>query len=202
MTGSEVQSVLLPVLRAGGDMRLGARTSLPVGSRAPRHATKRPADPMPSDRSPIGRTRPGVHRLLAAGCGELESAPYRRGSGCRGRYGLNPDDPSGYLRRLMADVAAIRTTAELTRRRPSTGTHARLYRPSAVMLGVASEAAVLEVATALTTLMIEAERRKNVCSLCPEALSSQNDPGKESCLTTPSIELACIHPQRPLTAAG
>ena len=116
---------------------------------------------------------------------------------------VNPDDPSGYLRRLMADVAAIRTTAELTRRRPSTGTHARLYRPSAVMLGVASEAAVLEVATtARTTLMIEAERRKNVCSLCPEALSSQNDPGKESCLTTPSIELACIHPQRPLTAAG
>jgi hypothetical protein len=115
---------------------------------------------------------------------------------------VNPDDPSGYLRLLMADVAAIRTTAELTRRRPSTRTNARLYHASAIMLGVASEAAVLEVATALTTLMIEAERRKNVCSLCPEELLSQNDPGKESCLTTPSIGSACIHPQRPLTAAG
>ena len=59
----------------------------------------------------------------------------------------------------MADVPAISSTVKAYAEEALHAYNARLYRASAVMLGVASEAAVLEVATALTTLMTEAERR-------------------------------------------
>jgi len=71
---------------------------------------------------------------------------------------VNPDDPGGYLRLLMADVPAISSTVKAYAEEALHAYNSRLYRASAVMLGVASEAAVLEVATALTKLMTETER--------------------------------------------
>jgi len=73
---------------------------------------------------------------------------------------VNPDDPAGYLRVLLAEVPTMSATVKAYAEEALLAYNARLYRASAVMLGVASEAAVLEVASALATVMTDAERQR------------------------------------------
>jgi hypothetical protein len=69
----------------------------------------------------------------------------------------NPDDPAGYLVRLreiphMSSLVREYATEALQ------AYNARLYRASAVMLGVASEAAVLEAAEGLAAILNDTEK--------------------------------------------
>jgi hypothetical protein len=71
----------------------------------------------------------------------------------------NPDDPAGYLVRLreiphMSSLVREYATEALQ------AYNARLYRASAVMLGVASEAAVLEAAEGLAAILNDTERQQ------------------------------------------
>lgn len=61
---------------------------------------------------------------------------------------FNPDDPSGFLAALVSSVPGMSDTVQTYAREALHAFNARLYFASAVMLGVASEAAFLELAHA------------------------------------------------------
>jgi hypothetical protein len=63
----------------------------------------------------------------------------------------NPDDASGYLSRLAKDVPNLSTTTTMYIREAVRSYAAENYLATAVMLGVASEAAILEMAERLAT---------------------------------------------------
>ncbi len=72
---------------------------------------------------------------------------------------VTPDDPGGYLRRLTVEIPELTPLVKSYVEEALLAYNARLYRASAVMLGVASEAAVLEVALALAGAMNAAEAK-------------------------------------------
>ena len=74
--------------------------------------------------------------------------------------GINPDDPAGYIQNLDHEVPDLSEVAKNYAHEALYAYNARLYRSSVVMLGVASEAAVLEVAAALAQTMREEKRRQ------------------------------------------
>lgn len=73
---------------------------------------------------------------------------------------VNPDDPGGYIRRLIDDVPGISDVVRGYAEEAVRAYNARLYRSSAVMLGVGSEAAVLEAAHALGSRLTGSEAQK------------------------------------------
>lgn len=62
---------------------------------------------------------------------------------------INPDSPTGYMQSLSREVPGLSEIVAGYVSEAQSAYRAGLYRASAVMLGVASEAAVLEVASAL-----------------------------------------------------
>ena len=74
--------------------------------------------------------------------------------------GINPDDPAGYIQNLDSEVPDLSEIVRQYVHEALRAYNARLYRSSAVMLGVASEAAVLEVAAALAQTMREEKKRQ------------------------------------------
>lgn len=73
---------------------------------------------------------------------------------------INPDSPAGYMQSLSREVPSLSETVTSYVREAQSAYRAGLYRASAVMLGVASEAAVLEVATVLGKTLQGNEARK------------------------------------------
>jgi hypothetical protein len=73
---------------------------------------------------------------------------------------VTPDDPGGYLHRLLIEVPEITPVVKSYAEEALLAYNARLYRASAVMLGVASEAAVLEVALALPRVLNTSEAKR------------------------------------------
>lgn len=73
---------------------------------------------------------------------------------------VNPNNPENYLNRLSKDVPELSVVARQYTEEALRAYNARLYRASAVMLGVASEAAVLEVASSFATTLSEVESRR------------------------------------------
>lgn len=73
---------------------------------------------------------------------------------------VNPDNPENYLNRLNRDVPNLSVVAREYTEEALRAYNARLYRASAVMLGVASEAAVLEVASSFANTLPEVESRR------------------------------------------
>lgn len=63
----------------------------------------------------------------------------------------NPDDPSGYLERLARDIPSLSATTAAYLRESLRAYAGGLYLSATVMLGVASEAAVLDMAEKLAT---------------------------------------------------
>lgn len=74
--------------------------------------------------------------------------------------GINPDDPAGYIQNLDHEVPDLSEVVKNYAHEALRAYNARLYRSSVVMLGVASEAAVLEVAAALAQTMREEKKRQ------------------------------------------
>ena len=74
--------------------------------------------------------------------------------------GINPDDPAGYIQNLDREVPDLSEVAKNYAHEALSAYNAGLYRSSVVMLGVASEAAVLEVAAALAQTMREEKKRQ------------------------------------------
>jgi len=92
MSGSEVQSLLLRVLRAGGDTRLGRGRhyfSEAVIRAAQPTDRPTPSQVMEAVWSLVGQGLAFID-LLAASRGELEPPPYRCGPSSGGRYGCEP----------------------------------------------------------------------------------------------------------------
>jgi hypothetical protein len=79
--------------------------------------------------------------------------------------GLNPADPAGYIQNLRNEVPDLSEVVESYTREALWAYNARLYRSSAVMLGVASEAIVLEVAPALARTMQEKKKLEYLAEL-------------------------------------
>ena len=73
---------------------------------------------------------------------------------------VNPNNPENYLNRLSKDVPELSVVARQYTEEALRAYNTRLYRASAVMLGVASEAAVLEVASSFATMLSEVESRR------------------------------------------
>ena len=73
---------------------------------------------------------------------------------------VNPDNPENYLNRLSKDAPDLSAVAREYTEEALRAYNARLYRASAVMLGVASEAAVLEVAASFANGLPEVESRR------------------------------------------
>ena len=79
--------------------------------------------------------------------------------------GINPDDPAGYIQNLQREVPDLSEIVKSYAHEALYAYNAQLYRSSAVMLGVASEAAVLEVAPALAQTMREERKQEYLNSL-------------------------------------
>ena len=160
MTAAEVQSLLLRVLAAGADARLG---------RGQYYLAKAVIAASPQDPPTTRQIMEGVWSLVGQGLAYIdysESAAENwmlhlteAGHAAASDEEVNPDDPGGYLRRLMVEIPNLGPIVKNYVEEALSAYNARLYRASAVMLGVASEAAVLEVAPALTSVMNKAEAK-------------------------------------------
>ena len=160
MTDAEIQSLILHYIsQRDVDRRLGQHY-LAKGVRN--------TDP----ESYIGdeQIMEGVWSLIGQGLAYinyLQPAPanWRLEITARGRAvvndeGINPDDPAGYIQNLGREIPDL---SEIVKNYVHEALYAyndQLYRSSAVMLGVASEAAVLEVAPALAQTMREGKKQQ------------------------------------------
>ena len=72
----------------------------------------------------------------------------------------SPDNPESYLNRLSEDIPELSDVVREYIKESLGAYNARLYRASAVMLGVASEAAVLEAATSFAKQLPSADSRR------------------------------------------
>jgi hypothetical protein len=164
MNADEVQSRMLRCLATGDiDSRLGrVDPYLAEGLRCvPPEVTYRP---------PTAEIMEAVWSLVAQGlayidCSEDASAHWAvrltaAGIAAARDEEVNPDDPAGYMRRLISDVPGISDVVRGYAEESLRAYNARLYRSSAVMLGVGSEAAVLEAAHALGARLTGAEKER------------------------------------------
>ena len=159
MTASDVQSLLLKVLACGGDTRLGRGQH--YFSANVRAAAQK------SDQPNYQQVMEAVWSLIAQGLAYIDySQPAAEnwelhlteaGRAAAADEEVNPDDPSGYIQRLLREVPAISQVVKGYAQEALLAYNARLYRASTVMVGVASEAAVLDVAASLVNAMKESE---------------------------------------------
>lgn len=162
MIASDVQSLLLEVLARGGDTRLGRGRhyfSENVRAAAPK-----------SDQPTYHQIMEAVWSLIAQGLAYIDYSQSaaenwelhltESGRAAAADEEGNPDDPAGYMRRLLSSVPGISDVVKGYAQEALLAYNARLYRASAVMLGVASEAAVLDVAASLANTMKESEARQ------------------------------------------
>lgn len=82
------------------------------------------------------------------------------GEAAAGDQSINPDSPGEYLQRLRADVPGASATVWQYANEALASYVNRCYLASAVMLGVASEAAFLEMAEAFAGWLPEGERER------------------------------------------
>lgn len=163
MNSSELQSLMLRLLAAGNiDARLGrGEHYLPEAVRKAAPDGQRPTSRqiMEAIWSLVGQ---GLAYIDLSQTGHenwtlhLSSA----GSAAAKDEGFNPDDPAGYMRRLLEEIPSLSGTVRGYADEALRAYNAGLYRSSAVMLGVASEAAVLEVARPLASILPGEEGRK------------------------------------------
>jgi hypothetical protein len=161
MTSAEVQSLLLRVLAAGGDTRLG---------RGRHYFSEAVMAASPPQNRPTNRQiMEAVWSLIGQGLAYIDySQPAAEnwnlylteaGRAAASDEEVTPDDPGGYLRRLIVEIPELTPLVKSYAEEALLAYNARLYRASAVMLGVASEAAVLEVALALAGAMTDTEAK-------------------------------------------
>lgn len=159
MTSAEVQSLLLKILARGGDTRLGRGQYY-------FHEAVRNVEPTLGCQ-PVMEA---VWALIGQGLAYIDysQSPAENwvldlteaGLAAARDEEATPDDPGGYLRRLRSDVPGMSATVRAYAEEALGAYNARLYRSSAVMLGVASEAAILEAATSFASEMPEAESKQ------------------------------------------
>lgn len=161
MTNSEIQTLLLKLLAAGGDSRLGG---------GEHYFAERVQAAAPSGQRPGAQeVMAGVWSLVSQGLAYIDysqRAPENwnlrltePGRAVAADKHPNPDDPAGYLTRLRA-IRDLSTIVQEYATEALYAYNARLYRAAAVMLGVASEAAVLEAAQALASVLHDTERKQ------------------------------------------
>ena len=163
MTGAEIQRLILRYISQGNgvDTRLGrGRYYLAEGVRK-----TAPAESQPSDQEIME----GVWSLIGQGLTYIDyfqSAVENwslhitaNGLAVVNDEAINPDDPVGYIQRLHRECPDLNKIAQSYVHEAVSAYNARLYRASAVMLGVASEAAVLEVAPILGQILQGNEAR-------------------------------------------
>lgn len=166
MTSAEIQRLILRyIAQANGvDTRLGrGRYYLPEGVRKTAHTENTLGDQ---------EIMEGVWSLIAQGLAYIDyfqSAVENwslhitaNGRAVLSDQGINPDDPAGFIQRLNREVPDLNEIAESYVCEAVSAYNARLYRASAVMLGVASEAAVLEIAPLLGKILQGTEAQKYI----------------------------------------
>ena len=150
MALSQVQSLLLEVLARGGDTRLGRGQHYLHAAIQGANATSPQA------------VMEAVWALVSQGLAYIDYSQSatenwslrltESGRAAARDDEVNPDNPKGYLHRLHS-VRGMSSIVQSYAQEALRAYNARLYRASAVMLGVASEAAVLEVATSFAKAM-------------------------------------------------
>ena len=159
VTTPDVQKLLLEVLSRGGDTRLGRGQhyfSTNVLAAAPKSDQPNPHQIMQAVWSLISQ---GLAYIDYSQSSADNWALYltEAGRAAANDEEINPDDPSGYIKRLLAEVPGISQVVKGYAEEALLAYNSRLYRASTVMLGVASEAAVLDVAISLASAMKESE---------------------------------------------
>jgi hypothetical protein len=161
MNRDQLQRETLKLLASGVDSRLGRGEHYlaeALKHRLPSHKIYRP------------QVQELIWSVVAQGLAYIDfsqSAPENwrlelteAGRAAAGDQEYNPDDPSGYLSALISGIPAM---SPIVRRYAEEAVHAynaQLYFSSAVMLGVASEAAFLELAEAFAHLLRDSERKR------------------------------------------
>ena len=161
MDQDDLQRCVLRVLADGADSRLGH------GKRYLVDSIKKAAPDARFTRSDIQQT---VWSLVSQGLAYIDfsqPAPGNwalrltaAGSAAVADEEINPNDPAGYLARLIKDVPGISPTVKKYATEALGAYTARLYLSCTVMLGVASEAAFLELAEAFTHALSGNHREK------------------------------------------
>jgi hypothetical protein len=161
MTSSEVQRLLLRVLAKPGDSRLGKGRHY-LAERVQTAATE-------GQQASVQEIMAAVWSLLAQGLAYIDysqPAPENwelrlteAGAAAAADRHPNPDDPAGYLVRLR-EIPHMSALVREYATEALQAYNARLYRASAVMLGVASEAAVLEAAEGLAAILNDTEKQQ------------------------------------------
>ena len=160
MTGAEIQSLILRYIsQRDVDRRLG---------RGQNYLVKGVRKTAPESYIGDEQIMEGVWSLIGQGLAYinyLQPAPENwsleitaQGRAVVNDEGINPDDPAGYIQNLHREVPGLSEIVKSYAHEALSAYNARLYRSSVVMLGVASEAAVLEVASVLAQKI--GEKRK------------------------------------------
>jgi hypothetical protein len=149
-----LQRVMLKILQSGGDTRLGR------GQHYLADAVRRS---LPDERVPPQLVLQTIWALVAQRLAYIDfsqSAPdnwYLRltdaGNAAVLDEEFNPDDPSGYLSALMNKIPEMSSDTKTYASEAIHAYNAQLYLASSVMLGVASEAAFLELAWAFAAIL-------------------------------------------------
>lgn len=161
MTDAEIQSEILRTI-----CRPGARRHLAgIWSASFTAQTGRRPDPQLSQQN-----MEAVWSLIAQGLAYLDFTqpsatnwvllPTAKGRSAISDEDINPDNPTGYMQSLKRQVPGVSETVTNYVSEAQSAYRAGLYRASAVMLGVASEAAVLEVARTLGKTLRGKEAQK------------------------------------------
>ena len=167
MKPSQVQTLLLKVLARRGDTRLGKGQHY-------LHASVVQEAPGLSNQ----HVMQAVWALIGQGLAYIDYSQSaaenwelhltEAGRAAAADEAVTPDSPDSYLQRLSRDVPDMSTIVKDYTEEALRAYNVGLYRASAVMLGVASEAAVLEAASSFAKRLPANESRKFL-----EAINSQ-----------------------------
>jgi hypothetical protein len=105
-----------------------------------------------------------------------------RGKAAAGSEAVNPDDPLGYMRRLLQAAPATSDVVQLYLRESLKSFEQECYLASAVTLGVAAEACMLETANAFVNWSGESARKLRQMLESPRTFYVAKLEGFQKCL--------------------
>ena len=155
MTQEEIQTTLLKFLKVDGPTRLGSLVTPNANSQVRNLVRSRTRIEFEVDWFEVNEAVWSlvVRRLAWIQIGQENPVHWRislteRGKAAAEGEAVNPDDPSGYMRRLLRDAPGTSDVVQLYLRESLKSFEQECYLASAVMLGVAAVACMLEAADA------------------------------------------------------
>jgi hypothetical protein len=153
MTQEEIQTTLLKLLKVSGAIHLGELVSPNANEQIRRAVRARTGVDFEVEWSAINEALWSLIVRRLAWVATYERNPNawyvsltERGKAAAQGESVNPDDPSGYLKKLLRDAPETSEVVQLYLRESLNSFEQECYLASAVMLGVAAEACMLDTA--------------------------------------------------------